>query len=554
MRKPRLVVLTAMPLALALALSACGSSGDSGNSSTSNTPNAGSGNPNGAISIYGTEPETNMLPANATDAGSAKMQEGIYSRLVGFKPEDGSTYNEVAESIDTTDSKVYTIKLKKGFKFHDGTEVKAKNFVDAWNWGANSKNSQLAASFFEDIQGFKDVHTEDPDEDGPLPAPTPAADKMSGLKVVDDHTFEVTLNGPFSVFPSKIGYLPFAPLPDKFFAGDPETFAKTPIGNGPLKFVSRTPNTDIKLTRFDEYSGAKKVGFKDLTIKIYTSQEAAYKDLLSDNLDFMEALPPSAKAGNKYEKDLGEQILRANLLSISGLAVPDYLPQYKNPNVRKAISMAINREQITKTVLQGTYSPADGLVPEGIEGYEKGQCGEACVYDPAKAKALWDTTGFQGKVTIASNADGGRKEPLEAACNSIKNALGVECEFVPATNFGQFRQVVNGRQLTGLGRSDWSADYPSIENFLVPIVKTGGSSNDAKYSNPEVDRLLNEASTTADKAQSIKLYQQAAKLAVTDLPKIPTWVEKGIGGRSKKLTSAQLNFKRQLEYASVVVK
>src|SRR5688572_16445939 len=148
MRKPRLVVLTATPLALALALSACGSGGSG--TSTSSTPNAGSGNTNGAISIYGTEPETNMLPANATDAGSAKMQEAIYSKLVGFKPEDGATYNEVAESITTTDSKVYTIKLKKGFKFHDGSEVKAKNFVDAWNWGANSKNAQLAATFFED--------------------------------------------------------------------------------------------------------------------------------------------------------------------------------------------------------------------------------------------------------------------------------------------------------------------------------------------------------------------------------------------------------------------
>jgi oligopeptide transport system substrate-binding protein len=355
------------------------------------------------------------------------------------------------------------------------------------------------------------------------------------------------------VFTSKIGYLPFSPLPDKFFTMTPDEFAKNPIGSGPMKFVSRTPNVDIKLTRFDDFNGAKKVNFKDMTIKIYSSQEAAYKDLLSDNLDFMEALPPSAKAGGKYEKDLGQQVLKANLLGISGLAVPDYLPQYKNPDVRKAISMAINREQITKTVLNGTYVPADGLVPEGIEGYEKDACGDACHYDAAKAKALWDKTGFQGKVTITSNADGGRKEPLEAACNSIKNALGVECEFVPATNFGQYRQVVNAAKLTGLGRSDWSADYPSIENFLNPIVKTGASSNDGKYSNPAVDDLLKQAGSTADKAKAIKLYQDAAKLAIKDLPKIPTWVEKGVGGRSKKLKAAQLNFKRQLEYSSVVV-
>jgi oligopeptide transport system substrate-binding protein len=548
------VAFTAAPLALALAITACGTS-NTGGGGASTTPSVAAGNPSGAISIYGTEPETNMLPANATDAGSAKMQEAIYSRLVGFKPEDGSAFNDVADSITTTDSKVFDIKLKKGWKFHDGTEVKAKNFVDAWNWSANGKNAQLAASFFSDIAGYTEIHPKDPDgADGPLKPPAPATDKMSGLKVVDDYSFQVTLNAPFSVFTSKIGYLPFSPLPDKFFTMSADEFAKQPIGNGPMKFVSRTPNVDIKLTRFDDFAGAKKVGFKDLTIKIYSSQEAAYKDLLSDNLDFMEALPPSAKAGGKYEKDLGQQVLKANLLSLSALAVPDYLPQYKNPDVRKAISMAINREQITKTVLNGTYVPADGLVPEGIEGYEKDTCGEACHYDPAKAKALWDKTGFQGKVTITSNADGGRKEPLEAACNSIKNALGVECEFVPATNFGQYRQVINARQLTGLGRSDWSADYPNIENFLNPIVQTDGSSNDSKYSNPAVDKLLEQASSTADKAQAIKLFQDASKLAIKDLPKIPTWVEKGVGARSKKLTAAQLNFKRQLEYSSVVVK
>jgi oligopeptide transport system substrate-binding protein len=551
MRKPRWIALSAMPLALALAISGCGGSG--GSSSTTGTNAGGGGNSNGAISVYGTEPETNMLPANNTEAGGAKMIEALYSKLVGFRPEDGATYNDVAESITTTDSKVYDVKLKKGWKFHDDTEVKAKNFVDAWNWGANGKNAQLAASFFSDIEGYDQIHPKDPDgTDGPLKAPEPAVSAMSGLKVVSDYEFQVTLKAPFSVFTSKIGYNPFAPLPDKFFA-DPETFAKNPIGNGPLKFVSRTPTQDIKLTRSDAYTGEKKVKFKDLTIKIYTSLESAYKDLLSDNLDFMETLPPSAKAAGKYEKDLGNRVLKANLLGVSGLAVPDYLPEYKNPDLRKAISMAINREQITKTVLNNTYVPADGFVPEGIEGYEAGTCGEACKYDPAKAKELFAKTGFTGKITIMSNADGGRKEPLEAACNSIKNALGVDCEFLPATNFGQFRQVVNGRKLTGLSRSDWSADYPSIENFLNPIFQSGGSSNDAKYNNPEVDKLLAQADSTADKAAAIKLYQDAHKLAIKDLPKIPTWVEKGVGGMSKKLKSAQLNFKRQAEYASLEV-
>ena len=132
----------------------------------------------------------------------------------------GEPSNALAESIDTTDSKVYTIKIKPGTKFHDGTEVKAKNFVDAWNWAASRRTAAQNSSFFSDIEGFDDVNTVDPDADGPKKAPTPKAKKMSGLKVIDDYTFTVTLNAPFSIFPTKLGYSAFLPLPDAFFTMD----------------------------------------------------------------------------------------------------------------------------------------------------------------------------------------------------------------------------------------------------------------------------------------------------------------------------------------------
>jgi oligopeptide transport system substrate-binding protein len=321
-----------------------------------------------------------------------------------------------------------------------------------------------------------------------------------------------------------------------------------------MKFVSRTPNQDIKLTRNDDYKGDDKVHFKDLDIKIYSSQETAYQDLLSNRLDFMEALPPSATAGGKYQKDLGDRVVQGHLLGISTIAVPYYVPGYDNLDLRKAISLAINREQITKTVMNDTYTPADGWISAGIEGFRPGVCGEWCKYDPAKAKELFAKSGFTGKLTIASNADGGRKEPLVAACNSIKNALGVECDFVPATNFGEYRSVVTGKKLTGMGRSDWAADYPSIEDFLNPIYKTDASSNDSAYSNPAVDALLGQADSLADKDAAIKLYQQAEDLIAKDLPSIPVWDEKGVGAKSNRLSAVKLDFGRYADYSSIQVK
>ena len=112
----------------------------------------------------------------------------------------------------------------------------------------------------------------------------------------------------------------------------------------------------------------------------------------------------------------------------------------------------------------------------------------------------------------------------------------------------------DGKQLTGMSRSDWSADYPSIENFLNPLYRTGGSSNDSNYSNPEVDALLKKADETANEDEAIKIYQQAEDLIAKDLPSMPTWNEKGIGGRSKNLLEAKMSFKRQPVLESFRVK
>jgi oligopeptide transport system substrate-binding protein len=524
--------------ALLLTVAACGS----GNK-TDNTAAAGATDPDATVSVYGTEPQNSFLPANTNELGGTKAMQPMFSSLIEYRSDTGAPFNLVAESITTTDAKVYDIKLKQGWKFHDGTEVKAKNFVDAWNWGAYAPNGQLNTDFFAQIEGFDAVN---PGKDK-----QPTADKMSGLKILGDYEFQVTLQAPFSVFLQKIGYLAFAPLPDVFFK-DPKAFADHPIGNGPMKFVSRTPNVDIKLTRFDDYQGEDKVHFKDLVVRIYSSQETAYQDLVSNKLDFVEALPPSATAGGKYKKDLGDRVVEGHLLGISTISVPYYVPGY-NLDLRKAISMAINREQITKTVMNDAYVPADSWVSAGIEGYRPGVCGEWCKYDPAKAKEYLAKSGFTGKLTISSNADGGRKEPLVAACNSIKNALGIECDFVPSTNFGQYRSIVTGKQLTGMGRSDWSADYPSIENFLNPIYKTGASSNDSGYSNAAVDELLKKADSTADKAEAIKVYQQAEDLIAQDIPQIPVWDEKGVAAKSNRLQSVKLDFGRYADYSSIEV-
>ena len=182
------------------------------------------------------------MPGNTTETGGGDIVDFLWTGLISYPPGGGDPSNAVAESIDTTDSQTYTIKLKKGTKFHDGTEVKAKNFVDAWNYAAYSPNGAAAGSFFSDIEGFADVHTEDPDGEGPQKAPKPKADKMSGLEVVDDYTFTVKLQAPFSIFPIKLGYSAYFPMPDAFFTQDQEAFGQEPDRQRPgqVRVLDRT--------------------------------------------------------------------------------------------------------------------------------------------------------------------------------------------------------------------------------------------------------------------------------------------------------------------------
>ncbi|GAA1334757.1 peptide ABC transporter substrate-binding protein [Saccharothrix algeriensis] len=533
-----------VPAAIATALVAAGC----GATETSSGTNADAG-----ISIFNTEPENPLVPGNTTEVGGSRVLDAMFTGLVEYRSEDAQPENAMAESIETTDSKVFTVKIKKDWKFHDGSAVTAKSFVDAWNWTAYGPNATQGASFFSQVQGYADVHPADPDgADGPQKAPAPATDKMSGLAVVDDHTFTVTLSEPFAVFPVTVGYEVFAPLPEAFFK-DRAAFEANPVGNGPFRFVSRTVGTDIKLTRYDDYQGADKPKFKDLTLKVYQSRESAYADIVSGNLDFMEELPPNALAGRKYEGDLGDRVVKRETLNNQTIAFPFYTAPYDNASLRRAISMAINREEITERIYAGTRKPADGWVHPLIKGYQPGQCGDYCRFDPDKAKAEFAKSGYTGEIVLLSNTDSGHQEWAEAVANSIKSTLGVEARFVPTTSFGEFRQKVNAHEMTGMYRSGWIADYPSIENWLTPLFRTGASSNDGLYSNPAFDAKLAEADKAPSEEQAIELYLEAERMLAPDMPSIPLWTQTTIAGKSSRLKVANLHAFRKLDLASVEV-
>ncbi|MFJ8580174.1 ABC transporter substrate-binding protein [Micromonospora sp. NPDC093277] len=533
----------AVGAAFALVASGCSSGSDEG----------GDNSADGSIVINNVQPQNPLVPANTTETGGGRFIDWLWTGLVEYPNNGGAPQNAVADSIETTDSKVFTIKLKQNTKFHDGTPVKAENFVKAWNWAAYSPNGASNGTFFADIQGYDDVHTDDPDGDGPKEAPKPNKEEMSGLKVLDDWSFEVTLGAPTAVFPTKLGYSAFMPLPDAFFTQKPEDFGKKPIGNGPVKFVSWQDNVEVKLTRFDDYTLRDKVKIKDINVKLYQDENAAYTDLLAGNLDFLETIPTSALAGEKYKSDLGDRWLNTVTPSTAFIAFPLYDKRFQDVKLRQAVSLAVNRQEISEKIFFGTRKPADSWANPLTPGAPEKNC-TVCEFNPEKAKQLLaEAGGFQGEMVFFYNADSSHKDWMEAVAQQVKTNLGINARAEGVPTFAVFRSNIDGHKMTGPYRAAWQQDYPDIENWVNPLFVTGGSSNDGLYSNKEVDALAKEASAAPSLEASHAKFAELLKIVDQEVPSIPVYYYGQQSGHSEKIKKLELTNVGELDLSSVVL-
>jgi oligopeptide transport system substrate-binding protein len=530
---------------LALVATACGGGGTTSEPGGEAPPAQG-----GEIVVAGCTPENPLVPGNTSEACGGDIIEPMTSKLVRYNTENAAPENDIAESIETSDNKMFTVKLKP-YKFHDGTDVKAKNFVDAWNYTAYGANGQAGSYFYEPIAGFADVACPDAEC-----KEKPKAETLSGLKVVDDMTFTIQTTEPVSNLPVRLGYSAFAPLPDSFFA-DPKAFEDKPIGAGPFKMDSKS-NTEFVLSKFADYSGATKANVDKLTVRIYQDPAAAYADAVAGSLDYIDEsnIPQDQFIGDAYQSDFPDRYTQREAGRISWINFSPNDPQLKdNVDLRKAISRAIDRDLITKQIWNNTVTPATGWVSPVVDGYKADACGESCKFDAAAAKQAFEAAGgYKGTLTMTYNADAPNKAWSEAVCNSIKNTLGIQCTAVPTVDFATYNKKIDANEIKGIFRSSWQMDYPSIENFLNPIYAKGADSNWTHYDNPEFTKLTTEAAAALSADEANALYQQAEALLATDFPTAPLWYPKTTGVWSEKVTDVKINAFGVLDFVAIKVK
>ena len=519
------VRLSAVLLALALGATACGGGDDS-------EPTAGEDEQTGgSFSVQINDPENPLVPGNTTESEGNQVLKALFTPLVGYDLETTEvTYDAVAESIESEDNKVWTVTLKDGWTFHDGTPVTAESFVKSWNYTANAANAQGASYFFSNIEGYSD---ENP------------AEELSGLEVVDDTTFEVTLAEPFAQFPLTVGYAAFAPLPESFFT-DPEAFGKKPIGNGPFKADGEfVPAQGITVSRYDDYAGEDTPIADSVEFRVIPDINTAYNELLANNLDVVRpSIPPELIGTAKDE--LGERFIEREAAGFEYVGFPTYDPRFEDKRVRQAFSMAVDRKAITDAIFSGARQPAYDVIPPVIDGHREDAC-KYCQYEPDEAKSLLAETDFDTSepVDLWFNAGAGHDQTIQAVGNQLQKNLGITYRLRGDLEFAEYLPLQDKKGMTGPFRLAWGMDYPSPQNFLQPLFSKSAlppnGSNSAFYDNPEFDELIAKGNVADDNEEAIELYQQADDLLLEDMPVMPLFFRATQGAHSENVEDVQFD-------------
>ncbi len=526
----------ALVAAGSLVLAACGG-GDEGGEST-----------DAVITNFGTEPQNPLIPQSTNETGGGRAIDLLFAGLVSYQ-KDGSSVNEVAESIESEDNVTWTVTLKD-WSFSDGSPVTAQSFVDAWNFGAYAPNAQLNSYFFYPIEGFDEAQAEE--------NPTP---EMSGLEVVDEKTFTIKLKQAEADFPARLGYSAFYPLPESAFAEDgtvTDEFGENPVGNGPYMLDGEGAwehDVQIAMVPNEEYEGAREPKNGGITLKFFNSPDTAYTAVQTGDLDVLDAVPPSALS--TYQDDDSVQSFAEPGSVFGSITIPESAPGFganEEGNLRRqAISRAINREEITENIFDGTRTPASDFSAPVMPGFtEEIEGNEVLEFDADEAKDLWaqanEIAEYEGPFTLSYNSDGaGNKEWVDAVVNQIKNNLEIDAEANAYATFAEFRTDITNRDLDTAFRTGWQPDYPSIYNYLAPLYGTGAGSNDGDYSNEEFDALMEAISGEQDEETRYELQAEAQAILMEDLPAIPLWYSNIAAVASTNVDNVEFNWQNQPE-------
>jgi oligopeptide transport system substrate-binding protein len=506
------------------ALVFAGCAGD--DKSDQNQQGSTAGKAGGVFRIGIVEP-TAIDPYNAQESEGILVTKQLFVGLVTVNDDTAELMPGVAEKWSKNgECTEWTFNLRSGTTFSNGDPVNAEAFIRGMTRAAKQKAASDVAYHMAGIDGYKEIHGS-----GEENAPAAKSQTFSGLSSPDSDTLVVKLSAPDCEFDKKTLQPVYSPVPASAGEADNKVFNDMPIGNGPFKMKEPwLHDQSITLVRNDSYFG-EKAHIDEVAITLLPTQgalEAEYKGVQSGQFDYAR-IPPTLIPQAKAEFEPKGGFLHELTNGINYMLVNVVNPPLNKVDARKAVSLAIDRDAIIAGVYKGLQTKATSIVPPPFKNYyQAGVCDVCDKPDVARAKELAAKAGLTPgtKVNLAFNTGGGHEAWVQAVQQQLQDNLGLNVELQPYP-FKELLQKESEKNASGLYRAAWSADYPSAENFLFPLLSKNSlppGDNRGRYQNTEFDNLLAQARKTPDEVERARLIKQAEKIAIgDDLALIPMW-------------------------------
>ena len=492
------------------------------------------GNSKEDTSTYTYSSELDIKNLDSSDADDQCSLRAIHAVIDGLMKTDkkGNITYGIAKSEEVSeDGLTHTYKLRKDAKWANGDPVTANDFVYAWHRIFKNKGNYyyMFADGIASIQGAQELSDK-------IDAGEELTDddlNSMGVKALDDYTLEVKTTVRVSFLDELLAFPPFYPINEKFAEKQGNKYgksAKTILGNGAFTMTNWEPGSVAEFEKNESYYDQKHVKLNKLVMKLVQEPKVAAQSFEAGETDYA---PINSDLVDKYKDDEAfKQVYDGFLFYIS---VNFQNSDLANLNVRKAISLAINRKDLCENVLKDGSQVAGGFIPSGLATSPDGvdfrkDSGNFTSYDKKKAQESLDE-GLKelGKSEITLRVTYGTDEsPMDVFATYLQNALskldGIKVEMVATTK----QDRIYNKQKNGdfdLAVTRWGPDYGDPTTYLT-IALSANSNNYGKWSNSEYDQLVGQVGVESDVNKRWQEMKDAEKILLDDYAYIPVF-EKG---------------------------
>lgn len=456
--------------------------------------------------------QTGLDPQQVQNNESGFVMSTIFDSLVNYKPGSSEVGPGLAESWTVSpDGKVFTFKLRRGVKFHDGTPMTARTVAEDLDRAINPTNPCYVIN--RKVDSY-DEFTFGSVKDG----------SVAKMQAVDDYTLRFTFPAPNAPFLSSIAMVWQGIMSPKATKDNNCDASQRPVGTGPFKFVEAVRNDHITLEANRDYWGGRPKVDR-IIFKIIPESATRMLALERNEVQILADVPPSDYVRVQGNKAL--KMYRQPGLTILGVAMSNDLGPFKDKRVRQAMNYAVDKDAINKGLYAGAATAGQGM-PSVLWGYNKSV--KPYPYDTAKARALLKeagyANGFSTEMMVYSNPRGynpvgGAK--LGEAVQGYLAKVGIRTK-ITQYEWGAYLDRFRRQPWEGFAIAGWSGDNGDPDNFLGDLFEWDTVNNKARinntgrHHNAAYDRLLQQARQTTDQARRARLYEQANQILHDDAP------------------------------------